>query len=113
MVGEVWSVILGTGPAFEDKHSPCPVIRAGEERSEGVLEITDMIFATRAPGEVHLVLLKGQRLIRCSQRLAQLSLSGMFTILQANKAPQGCGIHIFDSGVVRHDLPFGKPGTLT
>ena len=46
--------VLGSKDAFEDMNNPRPVIKAGEENSKGVLEITDMIFATRAPGELHM-----------------------------------------------------------
>ncbi|KAI0645963.1 exo-beta-1,3-glucanase [Trametes meyenii] len=49
VVGEAWSTILGTGNAFFDYNNPVPVVRAGESGSQGVLEITDMIFSTRGP----------------------------------------------------------------
>ncbi|EIW63632.1 exo-beta-1,3-glucanase [Trametes versicolor FP-101664 SS1] len=49
VVGEAWSTILGTGNAFFDYNNPKPVIRAGASGSQGVLEISDMIFSTRGP----------------------------------------------------------------
>ena len=55
IVGEVWSVVLGTGAWFDDMDHPRPVIKAGEPGSTGTLEVTDMIFATRAPSEFRIV----------------------------------------------------------
>ncbi|KAL5490259.1 hypothetical protein ACEPAI_5092 [Sanghuangporus weigelae] len=49
IVGEAWSVIMGAGSAFDDMNNPQPVIRVGDTNSQGVLEITDMVFATRGP----------------------------------------------------------------
>lgn len=49
LVGEAWSVIMGGGPAFADQKNPTVMVRAGEPGSEGILEITDIIFATRGP----------------------------------------------------------------
>ncbi|KAF8879271.1 exo-beta-1,3-glucanase [Infundibulicybe gibba] len=46
IVGEAWSTIAGSGSQFQDINNPRPVIRAGETNSQGVLEITDMIFTT-------------------------------------------------------------------
>uniref|UniRef100_A0A0W0FZR5 Rhamnogalacturonase A/B/Epimerase-like pectate lyase domain-containing protein n=1 Tax=Moniliophthora roreri TaxID=221103 RepID=A0A0W0FZR5_MONRR len=49
IVGEAWSVIAGRGPVYSDYNNPVPVIRAGEPGSQGILEITDIIFATVGP----------------------------------------------------------------
>lgn len=49
IVGEVWSVIMGTGSKFTDYNNPQPVIQVGAPGSSGVVEITDMIFTTRGP----------------------------------------------------------------
>ncbi|TFY57372.1 hypothetical protein EVJ58_g7056 [Rhodofomes roseus] len=49
LVGEAWSVIMGGGPAFADVRSPRVMVRAGEPGSQGVLEISDVVFATRGP----------------------------------------------------------------
>ncbi|KAH8117300.1 exo-beta-1,3-glucanase [Phellopilus nigrolimitatus] len=56
MVGEAWSVIMGSGSAFQDINNPQPVIRAGDTNSQGVLEITDIIFTTRGPAAGAIVL---------------------------------------------------------
>jgi len=49
VVGEVWSVIMGAGPNFENVNSPQPVVRMGTSGSTGTMEITDMIFTTQGP----------------------------------------------------------------
>ncbi|KAI0082027.1 exo-beta-1,3-glucanase [Panus rudis PR-1116 ss-1] len=49
VVGEAWSVIMGTGNAFTDYNNPQPVVRVGDPGSQGVLEISDIIFSTRGP----------------------------------------------------------------
>ncbi|KAJ7273182.1 exo-beta-1,3-glucanase, partial [Mycena rebaudengoi] len=49
IVGEAWSVISGSGPAFQDQDHPQVVVRVGEAGSQGVIEITDIIFSTVGP----------------------------------------------------------------
>ncbi|PCH36899.1 glycoside hydrolase family 55 protein [Wolfiporia cocos MD-104 SS10] len=49
MVGEAWSVIMGGGPVFADQSNPRVMVRVGEPGSSGIVEITDMLFATRGP----------------------------------------------------------------
>jgi glucan 1,3-beta-glucosidase len=49
VVGEAWSVIAGKGAAFQDVNNPTPVVRIGEEGSEGIIEITDVNFSTVGP----------------------------------------------------------------
>jgi len=49
VVGEAWSTIMGTGSYFENYNDPQVVVRVGESGSEGVAEITDIIFSTRGP----------------------------------------------------------------
>ena len=51
MVGEAWTQIIGGGSFFGDVNNPQPVIKAGEEWSEGVLEMTDFVLTTRGPGK--------------------------------------------------------------
>lgn len=50
IVGEAWSVILAGGSTFQDQNSPVPVIRAGAAGSQGLMEISDMLFSTAGPG---------------------------------------------------------------
>ncbi|OAX38483.1 glycoside hydrolase family 55 protein [Rhizopogon vinicolor AM-OR11-026] len=49
IVGEAWSVIMAGGSGFSDENNPRVVIQAGAANSEGVLEISDMIFTTFGP----------------------------------------------------------------
>ncbi|KAF9443873.1 glycoside hydrolase family 55 protein [Macrolepiota fuliginosa MF-IS2] len=49
VVGEAWSVIAGKGSAFQNQNSPQPVVRVGAAGSQGVVEITDIIFSTIGP----------------------------------------------------------------
>lgn len=50
VVGEAWSVIAGSGHAFLNQDEPQVVVRVGEKGSQGVVEITDMLFTTVGPG---------------------------------------------------------------
>lgn len=50
MVGEGWSVIMGGGSAFSNMNDPTVMIQAGAPGSSGILEITDIVFTTQAPG---------------------------------------------------------------
>lgn len=56
IVGEAWSVIMGSGSAFQDQNNPQVVVRAGDANSQGVLEISDIIFTTRGPAAGAIVL---------------------------------------------------------
>ncbi|KAG5340340.1 hypothetical protein C0989_002151 [Termitomyces sp. Mn162] len=49
IVGEAWSVIAGSGSAFQDQANPRAVVRVGDPNSQGVLEISDIIFTTVGP----------------------------------------------------------------
>lgn len=49
IVGEAWSVIMAGGSAFSDQKNPRVVIQAGAANSQGVLEISDMVFTTTGP----------------------------------------------------------------
>ncbi|KAI0928651.1 hypothetical protein AcV5_006151 [Taiwanofungus camphoratus] len=49
MVGEAWSVIMGSGSAFADQSNPTVMVRVGDADSSGIMEITDIIFATQGP----------------------------------------------------------------
>ena len=42
---------MGTGNTFTDYNNPRPVVQVGAPGSTGLLEITDIIFTTRAPGK--------------------------------------------------------------
>ncbi|KAH9951962.1 exo-beta-1,3-glucanase [Amylocystis lapponica] len=49
MVGEAWSVIMGSGSAFADQNNPTVMVRVGAAGSSGIVEISDIIFATQGP----------------------------------------------------------------
>ncbi|CAE6353085.1 unnamed protein product [Rhizoctonia solani] len=48
VVGEIWSTVIGGGSAFADQTKPTPVIQVGNPGDKGVVEISDMVFSTRA-----------------------------------------------------------------
>ncbi|KAF7322587.1 hypothetical protein HMN09_00037200 [Mycena chlorophos] len=49
IVGEAWSVIAGSGAAFQDLENPKVVVQVGQPGDTGVVEITDIIFSTIGP----------------------------------------------------------------
>ena len=51
VVGEAWTVIMGGGSAFSDGNNPKPVVSVGASGSSGIVEITDILFTTKGPGE--------------------------------------------------------------
>lgn len=65
MVGEAWSVIAGSGSAFEDQSNPQVVVQVGAENSQGIMEISDIIFTTVGPSKAWLPSSSAQELI-CS-----------------------------------------------
>ncbi|QRV88543.1 exo-beta-1,3-glucanase [Ceratobasidium sp. AG-Ba] len=48
IVGEIWSTVLGGGATFADQSNPTPVIQVGSPGDKGIVEISDMVFSTRA-----------------------------------------------------------------
>lgn len=51
VVGEAWSVILGGGSNFQSQADPRVVVQAGSAGSQGILEISDIIFSTAGPSK--------------------------------------------------------------
>lgn len=49
IVGEVYSIIMGTGARFQDVNNPIPMWRVGNPGDTGVVEIQDIMFETRGP----------------------------------------------------------------
>lgn len=45
---------MGSGPAFQNVSKPEVVVRVGNAGDEGVVEITDIVFTTRGPGQFQL-----------------------------------------------------------
>lgn len=50
MIGEGWSVIIGGGSAFSNMKNPTVMVQVGAPGSSGIMEISDIVFATRGPG---------------------------------------------------------------
>ena len=51
VVGEAWSVIAGSGSIFQDQNNPRAVVRVGTPGSQGITEISDIIFSTLGPSQ--------------------------------------------------------------
>ncbi|THG99218.1 hypothetical protein EW026_g3098 [Hermanssonia centrifuga] len=49
MVGEAWTVIMGGGSAFSNMNSPTVMVQVGAPGSQGIMEITDILFTTQGP----------------------------------------------------------------
>jgi glucan 1,3-beta-glucosidase len=43
-------VLAGGGSAFQDQDNPQVIFKDGEEGSQGIIEITDIVFSTAGPG---------------------------------------------------------------
>ena len=43
---------MGGGLAFQDVKNPRVMVQCGEHGSRGILEITDVVFTTKGPGNV-------------------------------------------------------------
>lgn len=56
IVGEAWSVIAGKGSNFQNINSPQVVVKVGETNSQGIVEISDIMFSTIGPSESRLSL---------------------------------------------------------
>ncbi|KAJ3986081.1 glycoside hydrolase family 55 protein [Lentinula detonsa] len=54
LTGEAWSTICATGSYFANAEDPQVAVRVGAEGSEGIVEITDILFSTKgaAPGAI-------------------------------------------------------------
>ncbi|KAJ7832076.1 glycoside hydrolase family 55 protein [Mycena olivaceomarginata] len=46
IVGEMFSVIMGSGTAFQNQGSPTPVLRVGNKGDVGAVEISDLVITT-------------------------------------------------------------------
>lgn len=70
---------MGGGSAFSDSNNPTPVVKVGDTGSSGIVEITDMLFMTKGPGETTPPPRTRPFLLTwfCSQHPAQLLSNGM------------------------------------
>jgi glucan 1,3-beta-glucosidase len=49
ITGEIWPLIMASGPAFSDQNNPKPVFRVGAPGDRGAVEMTDIMFQTLGP----------------------------------------------------------------
>ncbi|KAK5945682.1 hypothetical protein PMZ80_002889 [Knufia obscura] len=49
IVGEIWPMIMISGPFFQDQNNPQPGFRIGKQGDSGNVEISDMMFETKGP----------------------------------------------------------------
>ncbi len=49
ITGEIWPVILASGPSFSSQSKPTPVFQIGQPGDTGAVELTDLIFSTAGP----------------------------------------------------------------
>ena len=49
ITGEIWPLIMASGPAFSDESKPTPVFQVGKPGDDGAVEISDLIFETKCP----------------------------------------------------------------
>lgn len=96
MVGEGWSVIMGGGPAFSNMSEPAAVVQAGAPGSSGILEISDVVFATRGPGAS--AALWRQGLIQCGLTATSIAPGAIVVEWNVNSPTQG-GAGMWDTVV--------------
>lgn len=46
ITGEIWPVLMASGPSFQDERNPKPVFQVGQPGDVGAVEISDIMFAT-------------------------------------------------------------------
>ena len=87
-------MLAGSGPAFQDQDNPQVVFKVGQEGSQGIIEITDVVFSTVGPGNIDVFYqlwnLTDENLF--CQLLVQLSSSGTLENQTVCKQVQECGI---------------------
>lgn len=49
IVGELYSIIMGTGSNFQDENNPIPIWQVGNPGDSGTVEISDLMWETRGP----------------------------------------------------------------
>ncbi|WEW54745.1 pectate lyase superfamily protein [Emydomyces testavorans] len=49
ITGEIWPLLMATGPAFSDEKNPIPMLQVGQPGDKGVVEISDLILETKGP----------------------------------------------------------------
>ena len=49
ITGEIWPLIMASGPHFASQSSPAPVFQVGQPGDTGGVEMSDLIFTTKGP----------------------------------------------------------------
>ncbi|KAL8756253.1 MAG: hypothetical protein Q9184_004569 [Pyrenodesmia sp. 2 TL-2023] len=49
ITGEIWPLIMATGPTFADQSKPTPVFQVGQPGDTGAVEMSDLMFETKGP----------------------------------------------------------------
>ena len=81
MFGEAWAVIAGTGSKFNDINNPQAIVQVGDPGSEGVTEISGVIFSTRGPS------------LYCISRRARTHADASFSITAAGAIVLQWNVH--------------------
>lgn len=91
MVGEAYSVIMGSGPAFSDINSPRAVVMVGSPGTNGRVEWSDMIVSTQGPAA-------GAILIQWNLHSDENSPSGMWDVHTRIGGFAGSELQLTDCG---------------
>ncbi|EEP82172.1 hypothetical protein UREG_07037 [Uncinocarpus reesii 1704] len=49
ITGEIWPLLMATGPAFSDEKNPIPMLQVGQPGDKGNVEISDIMLETKGP----------------------------------------------------------------
>lgn len=49
ITGEIWPLLMASGPAFSDQTKPTPMFQVGQPGDTGSVEMSDLIFSTKGP----------------------------------------------------------------
>ncbi|EER38081.1 exo-beta-1,3-glucanase [Histoplasma capsulatum H143] len=49
ITGEIWPLLMASGPAFSDESKPIPMLQVGQKGDKGNVEISDLVLETKGP----------------------------------------------------------------
>ncbi|EEQ89735.1 hypothetical protein RJZ56_004740 [Blastomyces dermatitidis] len=49
ITGEIWPLLMASGPAFSDESKPIPMLQVGQPGDKGNVEISDLMLETKGP----------------------------------------------------------------
>ncbi|PGH15940.1 hypothetical protein AJ79_02107 [Helicocarpus griseus UAMH5409] len=49
ITGEIWPLLMASGPAFSDEKNPIPLLQVGQPGDKGTVEISDLMIETKGP----------------------------------------------------------------